>query len=126
MASASLDRLARREFSWITDEMAFRFRDVYDQVVRYTEEAFLFQDRVTGILEVHLSAVSNRLNQVMKVLTVISTIFLPLAALTGLWGMNVPLPALPGGEPAQFWWVVAAMAAIGLSMLAAFRYNDWI
>ena len=56
----------------------------------------MFQDRVTGILEGYLSAISNRLNQVMKVLTVMSTIFLPLTVLTGMWGMNVPLPHVPG------------------------------
>ena len=42
----------------------------------------------------------------MKVLTIISTIFMPMTVLTGMYGMNVPLPHLPGGEPAQFWWIV--------------------
>ncbi|MGH9203624.1 MAG: magnesium transporter CorA family protein, partial [Vicinamibacterales bacterium] len=98
-----LGRLGRREFDLISTEMAYRFRDVYDHVVRLTEEAILFQDRVTGIFEVHLSTVSNRLNQVMKVLTVMSTIFLPLTVLTGMWGMNIDLPRFPGGDAAQFW-----------------------
>ena len=96
----AIGRLARREFPAISDEMSYRFRDVYDHVVRVTEETLLFQDRVTGILEVHLATVSNRLNQVMKVLTVMSTIFLPLTVLTGMWGMNVPLPHFPGGPEA--------------------------
>ena len=119
-------RLARREFSGISDEMSFRFRDVYDHVVRVTEELLIFQDRVTGVLEVHLASVSNRLNQVMKVLTVMSTIFLPLTVLTGMWGMNVPLPHLPGGPDAQFWWVLGVMAALSASMLAFFRRNRWM
>ena len=88
--------------------MAYRFRDVYDHLVRYADEAMLFQDRVTGILEVNLSTVSNRLNQVMKVLTVMSTIFLPLTVLTGMWGMNIAAAAFSrrrrrrssGGSPA--------------------------
>ena len=91
-------RLARREFPQISDEMAYRFRDVYDHLVRLPDEAMMFQDRVTGILEGYLSAISNRLNQVMKVLTVMSTIFLPLTVLTGMWGMNVRCRMLPGGE----------------------------
>ena len=91
-----IGRLARREFPAISDEMAYRFRDVYDHVVRLADEAILFQDRVTGILEVNLASISNRLNQVMKVLTVMSTIFLPLTVLSGMWGMNVPLPHFPG------------------------------
>jgi magnesium transporter len=62
----------------------------------------------------------------MKVLTVMSTIFLPLTVLTGMWGMNVPLPAFPGGVHLQFWWVVGIMLAISAGMLAVFRRKDWI
>ncbi len=65
-----------------------------------------FQDRITSLLDAHLSNVSNQLNGVMKVLTIISTIFMPMTVLTGMYGMNVPLPHLPGGEHAQFWWIL--------------------
>jgi magnesium transporter len=122
----AIGRLARREFPMISDEMAYRFRDVYDHVVRLTEEAILFQDRVTGIFEVNLSTVSHRLNQVMKLLTVMSTIFLPLTVLTGMWGMNIPLPHFPGGPEVQFWWILGIMGAMTLGMLAFFRRNKWI
>jgi magnesium transporter len=122
----AIGRLARREFHAISDEMAYRFRDVYDHVVRYAEESILFQDRMTGILEVNLSTVSNRLNQVMKVLTVMSTIFLPLTVLTGMWGMNIELPRFPGGDAAQFWWIGGMMMAISLVMLTVFRRMKWI
>ena len=122
----AVGRLARREFSQIGDELTYRFRDVYDHFVRLSEEAILFQDRVTGILDAHLSAVSHRLNVVMRVLTVISTIFLPLTVLTGMWGMNIPLPMFPGSEGVQFWWVTAVIAAIAAIMLTVFRLNRWI
>ncbi len=122
----AIGRLARREFPIISDEMAYRFRDVYDHVVRFTEEAILFQDRVTGIFEVNLSTVSHRMNKVMKLLTVMSTIFLPLTVLTGMWGMNIPIPHLPGGPEAQFWWIGAIMVALIVGMLAFFRRNKWI
>jgi len=122
----AVGRLARREFPMITDEMAYRFRDVYDHLVRYADEATMFQDRMTGILEGYLSAISNRLNVVMKVLTVMSTVFLPLTVLTGMWGMNVPLPHFPGGERIQFWWVLAIMLAISGVMLLLFRRKRWI
>ena len=121
-----IGRLARREFAAISDEMAFRFRDVYDHMARYADEAFLFQDRVTGIHEVNLATVSNRLNQVMKVLTVMSTIFLPLTVLTGMWGMNIELPHFPGGPHAQFWWISGAMAILVAGMLTVFRRLNWI
>jgi magnesium transporter len=122
----AIGRLARREFAQISDEMAYRFRDVYDQVIRYAEEAIHFQDRVTGIVEVSLSTVSNRLNMVMKVLTVMSTIFLPLTVLTGMWGMNIDLPRFPGSDAVQFWWIAGIMVGISGVMLAVFRRNKWI
>lgn len=122
----AIGRLARREFHVISDEMAYRFRDVYDHVVRLSEASLLFQDRVTGILEVNLATVSNRLNQIMKVLTVMSTIFLPLTVLTGMWGMNIALPRFPGGDGAQFWWVGGIMAGMPAVMLAIFRRMRWI
>ena len=122
----AIGRLARREFPIISNEMAYRFRDVYDHLVRYSDETTMFQDRMTGILEGYLSAISNRLNQVMKVLTVVSTILLPMTVLTGLWGMNVMLPQLAGGPTAQFWWVVGIMGAITVVMLALFRSKHWI
>lgn len=121
-----IGRLARREFAAISDEMSYRFRDVYDHVVRLTEETLLYQDRVTGILEVHLATVSNRLNQVMKVLTVMSTIFLPLTVLTGMWGMNLPLPRFPGAAEVQFWWVLGVMVVLAAGMLAVFKRNRWL
>jgi magnesium transporter len=122
----SVGRLARREFSQISDEMAYRFRDVYDHLVRLTEEALLFQERVTAIIDVNMAAVSNRLNQVMKVLTVMSTIFLPLTVLTGMWGMNIPLPTFPGGADAQFWWIAGIMVVMIGGMLTVFRRKGWI
>lgn len=119
-------RLARREFPQISEQLAYRYRDVHDHLVRLADEATYFQDRITSLLEAHLSTVSNQLNGVMKVLTVIATIFMPLTVVTGMWGMNVPLPHLPGGDRIQFWWVFVGMLAISLTMLAMFRKNKWI
>ena len=121
-----IGRLARREFAAISDELAFRFRDVYDHMARYADEAMLFQDRVTGIHEINLASVSNRLNKVMKVLTVMSTIFLPLTVLSGMWGMNIPLPHFPGGAHMQFWYLSGTMVGVIVVMLALFRRNKWI
>ncbi len=122
----AIGRLARREFAMIDTEMAYRFRDVHDHLVQLSDEALIFQDRITGILEAHLSNVSNRLNEVMKVLTIIATIFMPLTVLTSMYGMNVGLPHFPGGESAQFWWVLAVMVALSSLMLWWFRRRGWI
>jgi magnesium transporter len=119
-------RFARREFMDMSTEMAFRFRDVYDHLVRVTDDTLILQDRLTGLLDAHLSNVSNRLNEVMKVLTVVATIFMPLTLLTGVFGMNVPFPRFPGGDGAQFWWLAGLMITVVVVMLAAFRRKRWI
>lgn len=120
-----LGRLSRREFEPIGQEIAYRFRDVYDQLVRLSDDAIIFQDRVTGILDAHLASVSIQLAQTSKLIAVVATLFGPLTVLTGLYGMNVPLPHLPGGEGAQFWWVVGLMAAASIAMYQGFRRSGW-
>ena len=119
-------RLARREFPIISESLSYRFRDVHDHLVRLVDEALFFQDRVTSLLDAHLSQVSNQLNGVMKVLTIIATVFMPLTVLTGLFGMNVDLPYLPGGKAAQFWWITGFMFVLAGGMLVYFRRNRWI
>jgi magnesium transporter len=122
----AIARLARREFPQISEALGYKFRDVYDHVVRLTDEAIFLQDRVTGLLDAHLANSSNRLNQVMKVLTVIATIFMPLTVLTGLYGMNVSLPHFPGSGGTQFWWVFGIMIAVSGAMLWIFRRLEWL
>jgi magnesium transporter len=119
-------RLARREFSIISESLAYRYRDVYDHLVRLSDEGLFLQDRISSLLEAHLSAVSNQLNGIMKILTVIATIFMPLTVLTSLYGMNVELPHLPGGDAAQFWWIVLMMFAVSGLMLYMFRQRRWL
>jgi magnesium transporter len=119
-------RLARREFPLISEALSYRFRDVHDHLVRLSDEAMFFQDRITSLLDAYLSNVSNQLNGIMKVLTIIATLFMPLTVLTGMYGMNVPLPHLPGGEGAQFWWILAIMLALSGGMLGYFRAKRWI
>jgi magnesium transporter len=122
----AVGRLARREFPQISEAVSYRFRDVHDHLVRLADEAMYFQDRVSSILDAHLSNVSNQLNGVMKVLTIISTIFMPLTVLTGLYGMNVTLPHLPGGDRSQFWWILSVMLTISGIMLWFFRKRGWL
>jgi magnesium transporter len=120
-----LNRLSRGEFSLITrDEMVY-YRNVYDHLVRMTDLADSYRDEVSGLLDAYLSVTSNKLNQVMKVLTIISTIFLPLSVITGFFGMNFKY--LPGAE----WEYGVAAAAIfmglvGAGMLWLFKRNNWL
>jgi magnesium transporter len=121
-----MSRLARRDFIDISTDMSFRFRDVYDHLQRLSDDAALFQDRITGILDAYLTNVSNRLNEVMKVLTIVSTVFMPLTLVSGIYGMNLHLPQFPGGDSMQFWWLFLIMIGIVASMLAFFRSKRWI
>jgi magnesium transporter len=115
-------RLARKEFNIVSDEMAFRFRDVYDQLVRLTDEALVFQDRITSLLDAHLANTSNRLNEVMKTLTIITTIAVPFTVISGFFGMNVKLPGVAGeGSPHEFWWLLAGTGAFVAVMMVVLR-----
>ena len=121
-----LSRLGRREFPQVTEELSYRFRDVHDHVVRIADDAMLFHDRLSALLDAHLSNVSNRLNEVMKLLTIFSVIFMPMTVMTGIYGMNVPLVRFPGGDGAQFWWVIGIMLGLSCALLAVFRRKRWL
>ena len=122
----AVSRLARREFDLVNEALAFRFRDVFDQLVRLSDEAAFLHDRISGLLDAHLSSSSHRLNEVMKVLTVIATVFMPLTVLTGIYGMNVELPQLPGGARAQFYWILGLLAVVAACMLWFFKTRKWL
>ena len=120
-----LHRLSRGEFPLITRDEMIYYRNVHDHLVRMTDLAESYRDIVTGLLDAYLSVTSNNLNQVMKLLTIISTIFLPLSVITGFFGMNFKY--LPGAE--WEYGVVAAsifMAAVGVGMLWVFKRNKWL
>ena len=83
-----LIRLVRREFPVIDEKAIYGLRDVADHLVRITDLADTYRDIVAGALEAHLSIVSNRTNEIMRVLTVIATLFIPLTFIVGIYGMN--------------------------------------
>ncbi len=118
-------RLARREFEIISQEMAYRFRDDYDQFARMADDAFVFQDRVTGILDAHLAGVSIRLAAVSKLIAVIAVLFGPMTVITGLFGMNVPLPTLFGSAQHQFWEIIGLLLLSSTALFVWFRRSGW-
>ncbi len=119
-------RLARREFPFVDEQVAYRFRDVHDHLVRIADESMVFQDRITSLLDANLAIVSNQLNSIMKILTVIATIFMPLTFITGLYGMNVDLPHFGFGGVTMFWVLMSIMVGVVLVMLGYFRRRGWI
>ncbi|HJU41219.1 MAG TPA: magnesium transporter CorA family protein [Vicinamibacterales bacterium] len=118
-------RLGRREFDLISQEMAYRFRDVYDQFARMADDSIVFQDRVTGVLDAHLASVSNRLANVSRLLAVIAALFGPMTVITGLFGMNVPLPTLIGSVEYQFWEIIGIMVVSSSALFYWFKKSGW-
>jgi magnesium transporter len=119
-------RLARREFQVIDEQVAYRFRDVHDHLVRIADESMFFQDRITSLLDANLAIVSNQLNSIMKILTIIATVFMPLTFITGLYGMNVDLPHFGFGGVTMFWVLMGIMVGVVGVMLFYFRRRHWI
>jgi magnesium transporter len=120
-----LYRLSRGEFELIAEDEIVYYRNVYDHLVRMADLAESYRDVVSGLLDAYLSVTSNNLNQVMKVLTIISTIFLPLSFITGFFGMNFKF--LPGAEW-EYGTIAAAvfMLAVGVGMIVVFRRKNWL
>lgn len=123
-----MNRFARGEFpNLIRAETAIYYRDIYDHLVRVEYLVEALRDLADGALQTYLSVVSNRLNEVMKVLTAAATIFLPLTLISGIYGMNFVHNQFPPytsewGFPA----VVGGMIAIAVSLLVYFRWRNWI
>lgn len=119
------NRLSRDELPWIRASTRLYFRDTYDSLFRMAETADSYRDLLSGLLDAYLSSVSNNLNQVMKVLTVIATICIPMTVVAGIYGMNFErMPELewPYGYP----FALGLMALIGVAMLVYFRRKKWI
>lgn len=120
-----LARLARGEFSLIDERETIYYRNVYDHMVRFTELTETGREMVADLLQTHLSVVSNRLNEIMKALTMVSTIVLPMSIVTGIYGMNfqhMPEIGWPWGYP----FALGLMLLIGLAPAAWFRWRRWI
>jgi magnesium transporter len=117
--------LERGESSLIKESTRIYLRDVYDHTIQTIDTIETYRDMVSGMLDIYLSSISNRLNAVMKVLTIIATIFMPLTFLAGIYGMNFKyMPELEWrwGYPAVWFAVVL----ISVSMLIYFRKKRWL
>ena len=117
--------LGRKESPLIKETTEIYLRDVYDHTVQVMDTIETYREMLSGMLDIYLSSVSNRLNSVMKVLTIIATIFMPLTFIAGIYGMNFKyMPELEWrwGYPAV--WLIVVI--IGISMLIYFRKRKWL
>lgn len=117
--------LLRDESDLVSNETRVYLRDLYDHTVHVMDTVETLRDIVAGMLDVYLSSVSNKLNQVMKVLTVMSSVFIPLTFVAGVYGMNFQyMPELQWryGYPS----VMGGMALVAAALLIAFRRRGWM
>jgi magnesium transporter len=120
-----MNSLLRREMDFVTPPMAPYFHDLFDNTLRLTELVDTNREALTGLLDIHLSTVSNNLNQVMKKMTVISTVLMSCALVAGIYGMNFKtMPELDWkfGYP----FSIALMGISGGLIVWAFKRFDWL
>jgi len=120
-----VDRMEKSETPLIKKGTAIYLRSVYEHTIQIIDTAEILRETLSGILEIYLSSISNKLNEVMKVLTVIATIFMPLTFMAGIYGMNFRnMPELDWtyGYPA----VLLLMLTVGLTMLIYFWRRGWV
>jgi len=117
--------LARGDYPQVTAANAIYFRNIYDSLIRINDIVGTSRDIITGAMEAYVSVVSNRLNEIMKTLTVITTIMMPLTLIASIYGMNFKhMPELDHrfGYPA----VILTMSCITISMLIYFKRRKWL
>lgn len=120
-----VNNLQRGESSLIHKSTRIYLRDIYDHTIEVIDIIEGLRDTVSRMLDIYLSSISNKLNEIMKVLTIIATIFIPLTFIAGVYGMNFEyMPELKWQWGYPVIWIV--MAAIGILMLNYFRTKKWI
>jgi len=114
----------QREHDLVRESTGVYLRDLYDHAIQVLDTVETYRDILSGMLDIYLSSVSNKMNEVMKVLTVIATIFIPLTFVAGIYGMNFEfMPELKWRFGYLFFWGI--IVAVGVGMLAFFRRKKW-
>ena len=117
--------LQRCESPLVAESTGIFLRDVYDHTIQIIDTVETFRDMLAGMLDLYLSSVSNRMNEIMKVLTIIATIFIPLTFLAGVYGMNFDyLPELRWRWGYAAFWILSIVCALG--MVKFFRGKKWL
>lgn len=126
-----LSTLTREEFHLVAQEVAPYLRDTYDHAIQLIDMVETYRELATGLYDLYLSSLSTRMNEVMKVLTIVATIFIPLSFMAGVWGMNFNPDASPWNMPelAAFYGYPAAlvsMVVVAVGLLGLFRWKGWM
>ncbi len=115
----------------ISEEVRIYLRDCYDHAVQVMDMVETYRELASGLMDVYLSAVGNRMNEIMKVLTVVSSIFIPLTFVAGIYGMNFNTEKSPYNMPELNWYwgypiCLAVMAMIAFGLLFFFWRRGWL
>jgi magnesium transporter len=121
----TISGLQRAESKLITQPTQIYLRDVYDHTIQVMDTVETYRDMVSGMLDTYLSSLSNRMNEVMKVLTIIATIFIPITFVAGIYGMNFKyMPEL--GWHGGYFGALGVMAGISIVMVIYFKRKRWM
>ena len=121
----AISALQRTDSPLMVATTGLYLKDVYDHTIQIIDTVETYRDMLSGMLDIYLSSVSNRLNEVMKVLTIIATIFMPLTFLAGVYGMNFKyMPELEWHW--GYFMVLGVMITVALSMLRYFKRKKWL
>lgn len=116
--------LNRKELRLIDDQLQKYFGDIHENAVKITETFETFRDLMGNLREAYQSSLSNRANEIMRIFTALTTIFMPMTIITGIYGMNFEyMPELK--SPHGYYLVLAVMLAVGSSMFFIFKKKDW-
>jgi magnesium transporter len=119
--------MQRHASSFVKEETHVFLRDLYDHVIRVTDHVETYREAITGMLDIYLSSVNNKMNEVMKVLTVVSTIFIPLTLMASIYGMNWQwIPEIEFLGSSGYPIFLTAMLIVTITLIVYFRKIDWV
>lgn len=123
--------LLRGESPLITKATGIFLRDVYDHTIQVIDTVETFRDMISGMFDIYMSSVSNKMNEVMKVLTIFAAIFIPLTFVAGIYGMNFDTDISPFNMPELTWYLgypfsLFIMLAISVTMIWFFKRKKWL
>ncbi len=122
--------LQREDVPFIGESIRFFLKDLYDHTIQVIDTVETFRDVISGMLDIYLSSISNRMNEIMKVLTIFAALFIPLTFIAGLYGMNFNPAASPYNMPELSWYygypmALGMMVAVAVGMLYFFKRKGW-
>lgn len=121
----TINGLERTESTLVTDNISLYLRDVYDHTIQIIDSVETYQDILSGMLDLYLSSVSNKTNEVMKVLTIFASIFIPLTFIAGIYGMNFRfMPELEWHWAYPALWII--MVSVAAVLLMYFKKKRWL